>query len=113
MTSGVDDPFQPAIGELYLVRTAILLLPDPKTWRPAVVIERSSGASGRVFVVTRTTDTKKKGIEHPPAPTLRLTEQGVFWRYSSAEARMWTKRNCKLRGVLDTVTLHRVLKRFG
>jgi hypothetical protein len=110
---GVDDPFVPSIGELYLVRTDILLLPDPKPWRPAVVIERPAGPFGRVHLVTRTTETTRKGVEHPAVPALGLDLTGVFWRYSSAEAMAWTRRNCRLLGLLDTVTLRRVMARFG
>lgn len=113
MASTADAPFVPNVGELYWVCTEIMLLPDPKEWRPAVVVERSAGPFGRVHVVTRTTDTTRKGIEHQPVAALGLRHPGVFWRYSSAEARMWTPRNCRLMGMLDTVTLRRVMARFA
>lgn len=80
-----------------------------------VVIERPAGLVGRVHVVTRTTDTTttRKGVDHPPMPALGLHAPGVFSRYSSAEAVSWTLRNCQLLGMLDSVTLRRVLARFG
>lgn len=31
VSPSLDDPFIPSVGELYLVRTEILLLPDPKS----------------------------------------------------------------------------------
>jgi hypothetical protein len=90
-----------------------MLLPDPKEWRPVVVIERPAGLVGRVHVVTRTTDTTRKGVDHPPMPALGLQSPGVFWRYTSAEAVSWTPRNCRLLGMLDPVTLRQVLERFA
>jgi len=110
--SSADDPFVPSIGEIYLVRTEIMLLPDPKERRPAVVIERPAGPVGRVHVVTRTTDTTRKGVAHPPTPALGLQSAGVFWRYTSTEAASWTPRNCRLLGILDPLTLRRILERF-
>jgi hypothetical protein len=113
LASAADTPFVPNVGELYWVATQILLLPDPKEWRPAVVVERPSGPFGRVHVVTRTTDTTRKGVEHQPVAELGLRLPGVFWRYSTAEARMWTPGTCRLMGMLDAVTLRRVMVRFA
>ena len=108
-----DGPFLPVEGELYWVSTAILWGGDRKSTRPVVVIEASSGRVTRIVVVTRTTDTRRKGVPHQPMPEIGLTRPGVFADLRSAERMLWTPRNtCRL-GALPQDVFNDVMRRFG
>jgi hypothetical protein len=88
-----DQPFLPVLGDLYWVSTIILWSGDRKPTRPVVVIEVPPDLFGRIAVVTRTTDTTRKGVTHDPMPEIGLGKSGVFADYASTEAMLWTPRN--------------------
>jgi hypothetical protein len=108
-----NEPFLPMEGELYWISTVILWGGDRKPTRPVVVIEAPPSRLARIAVVTRTTDTMRKGVPHRPIPEIGLTRPGVFADLRSAEKVLWTPRNaCKL-GVLPQEVFNDVMRRFG
>ena len=68
----------PIPGGLYLVNTRLLSGTDPKPRRPAVVIALPAFGLTDVPLLTRTTDTGERGVQHPANPALGLTKPGVF-----------------------------------
>jgi mRNA-degrading endonuclease toxin of MazEF toxin-antitoxin module len=100
-------------GELYLVSTAILWGGDRKPTRPVIVIEAPQGRMTRIVVVTRTTDTRRKGVPHQPMPEIGLTKPGVFADLRSAEQMLWTPRNACRLGTLPQDVFSDVMRRFG
>ncbi len=109
----LDDPFVPLVGELYWVNTQILWSGDREPTRPLVVIEVPSEGLGRIAVVTRTSDTTRKGVSHDPVPELGLNRPGVFADFGSTESVLWTPRNVRRLGVLESEILAKVMERFG
>ncbi|HEY7873839.1 MAG TPA: hypothetical protein VIG64_01835 [Actinomycetota bacterium] len=109
----LDEPFMPAVGDLYWLNTQILWSGDRKPTRPVVVIETPAEEPGRIAVVTRTTDTTRKGVPHDPVPELGLRRPGVFADFASTESLLWTLRNVRRLGVLASDVLAKVMERFG
>jgi len=109
----LDEPFLPTIGDLYWVQTIILWSGDKKSRRPVVVIEAPRDRFGRVFMVTRTSDTTRKGVPHEAMPGIGLSKPGVFVRFASAEASLWTPRNVQRLAPLPADVLAKVMGRFG
>lgn len=68
----------PIRGGLYLVNTSLLSGSDPKPKRPAVVVTLPAYGLTDVPLLTRTTGTSERGVEHPTNATLGLTQRGVF-----------------------------------
>ncbi|MGH3305987.1 MAG: hypothetical protein ACRDOK_30885 [Streptosporangiaceae bacterium] len=108
-----DVPFLPVEAEVYWVRTMILWSADKKPTRPVVVIEAPPTSLGRVLVVTRTTDVKRRGVPHDAMPEIGLSRCGVFADFGSAEATLWTRRNARRLGILPASVFRQVLERFG
>jgi hypothetical protein len=108
-----DEPFLPIEGELYWVRTMIFWGGDRKPTRPVVAIEAPSGGMTRIAVVTRTTDTSRKGVLHQPMPEIGLTKPGVFADLRSTERILWTPRNARRLGILAEDVFNEVMRRFG
>jgi hypothetical protein len=108
----LDQPFLPVLGDLYWVSTVILWSGDRKPTRPVVIIEVPSDLFGRIAVVTRTTDTTRKGVAHDPMPEIGLDKPGVFADYTSTEALLWTPRNVQRLAALPAPMLANVLDRF-
>jgi hypothetical protein len=108
----LDQPFLPVLGDLYWVSTVILWSGDKKPTRPVVVIEVPSDLFGRIALVTRTSDTTRKGVAHDPMPEIGLAKPGVFADYASTEAILWTPRNVQRLGALPAPVLANVLDRF-
>jgi mRNA-degrading endonuclease toxin of MazEF toxin-antitoxin module len=109
----LDEPFMPVVGDLYWVNTQILWSGDRKPTRPVVVVETPAEDLGRIAVVTRTTDTTRKGVPHDPVPELGLHRPGVFADFGSTESVLWTLRNVRRLGVLASDVLAKVMERFG
>lgn len=66
------------VGGLYRVDTVLLSVYDPKPRRPAVVIALPPYGLAHLPVLTRTSDTTVRGVQHPRNPTLELSKDGVF-----------------------------------
>lgn len=73
--TGADGP---VVGGLYLVDTVLLSAYDPKPRRPAVVIALPPYGLSDPPVLTRTSDTSIRGVQHPRNPALQLSKDGVF-----------------------------------
>jgi mRNA-degrading endonuclease toxin of MazEF toxin-antitoxin module len=108
-----DEPFLPVEGELYWVSTKIFWGGDSKPTRQVVVIEAPSDRITRIAVVTRTTDTSRKGVLHQPMPEIGLTKPGVFADLRSTEKMLWTPRNARRLGTLAEDVFNEVMRRFG
>jgi mRNA-degrading endonuclease toxin of MazEF toxin-antitoxin module len=108
-----DGPFLPITAELYWVSTVILWGGDRKPTRPVVVIEAPLGRLTRIVVVTRTTDTTRKGVPHQAMPEIGLAKPGVFADLRSAESSLWTPRNARRLGILPQEVFDDVMRRFG
>lgn len=99
----------PRVGEIYLVETWIFGGSDPKQNRPCVVVREPASETDLVMVITRTSDTDVRGVQHPQDPSLRLTLPGVFSlrHLRSAEARLFMAA-VEFRGELPEPYLTRV-----
>ncbi|MGH9086366.1 MAG: hypothetical protein ACRDYW_13025, partial [Acidimicrobiales bacterium] len=69
-------PLNPLPGEVYKVDTTILdnNAGDHTPWRRVVVIEVPAATTGRITVVTRTSDINKHGIPSPADTALDLNK---------------------------------------
>lgn len=68
----------PIVGGLYRIDTILLSAYDPKPKRPAVVLAMPAYGTTDVRVLTRTSDTTQRGVQHPKSRSLGLTKDGVF-----------------------------------
>lgn len=110
------DPFVPALHELYLIDTKIFGLGgDPAADRPAVVIAVPPFAGSRspIHVVTRTSQLRTPGVQHPADPGLGLNKDGVFSDLASVEQQLWRPENVILLGVLENPYRDQVMERFS
>jgi len=110
---GLDDPYLPKVGELYLVGKEILNEIDVHPKRPAVVIEVPTDPNGFIEIVTRTTDLTRPGVPHAATPTEHLRHPGVFSYLRSASAVLWKRPRVEWLGELDEATLEAVLEMFS
>jgi len=67
----------PEVGDLFWV-PSFLLPGDPEDSRPIVVVERPRSELDSVQVITRTHDTKVRGVLHPADRANGLNLPGVF-----------------------------------
>jgi hypothetical protein len=110
---GLDDPYIPKVGELYLVAKEILGVVDIHPKRPAVVIEVPADLNGRIHVVTRTTDMERPGVPHAAVASDQLDQPGVFGYLRSAAAIVWKRPYVEYLGVLGDEILSAVLEWFA
>ena len=110
---GLDDPYLPKVGELYLVAKEILGVVDVHPKRPAVVIEVPFDINGRIHLVTRTTDLDRPGVPHAAMPSEHLYQAGVFGYLRSAAAIVWKRPHVEFIGILDAETLDAVMVWFA
>lgn len=91
MDPPLDEPQLPQVGELYWAETWIFGGSDPKPERPCVVVREPTSMTDLVVVITRTSDTDRRGVQHPPDSSLDLNKAGVFSlrHLRSAEARLF------------------------
>jgi mRNA-degrading endonuclease toxin of MazEF toxin-antitoxin module len=113
MGDPLDVPFLPAVGDLYWVETIIFWSGDWKPTRPVVVLESPSNRFGRIIMVTRTSDTARKGVFHDAMPEIGLSRPGVFRNLVSAAASVWTPRNVRRLGQLPAATFDKIMDRLG
>src|SRR5437762_1175659 len=109
----LDEPFRPVPGDLYWVNTIITWSGDRKPTRPAVVIEAPVQGIGRIMMVSRTSDTTRKGVHHDAMPEIGLNKPGVFRTLTSTEASLWTPRNVQRLGALPADVFNEIMKRYG
>lgn len=108
-----DDPYLPNPGDVYWVDTSILDNHDPKPKRPALVARVPHSLTGRIILVTRTTDlTRTPGVPSPPDRSLQLNKPGIWGYVASAEASLWTPSMVTRCGVGDAAHLRAVRQEF-
>jgi hypothetical protein len=111
----LGEPFLPAVGELYLIDTAVYRLGiDPAANRRAVVITvpAMAGSKAPIQVVTRTSQ-GVPGVEHPADPSIGCDLDGVFSDLASIEQQMWRAGYVLKLGDLPEPYRSRVLERFS
>jgi hypothetical protein len=111
----LGEPFLPAVGELYLIDTAVYTLGiDPAANRRAVVITvpAISGSKAPVQVVTRTSQ-DVPGVGHPADLSIVCDLDGVFSDLVSIEQQTWRPGNVLKLGDLPEPYRSRVLERFS
>lgn len=109
----LDRSFLPDVGDLYWVKSIIFWSGDRKPTRPVVVLESPPDRFGRILMVTRTSDTSRKGVFHDAMPEIGLTKPGVFRNLVSAAASVWTPRNVQHLGSLPAATFDKIMDRLG
>lgn len=99
----------PQLGEVYWTETWIFGGSDPKPERPCVVMREPTSTTDLVVVITRTSDTDVRGVQHPKDPSLGLNKPGAFSlrHLRSAEARLFLAAG-QLRGSLPEPYLTQV-----
>lgn len=109
-----DNPYLPDVGEIYWVDSAIIHPKDKKPDRPVLVVEVPATLSGRITIVTRTTNEERTpGVPSPPDPDLGLNKPGVWGYLRSAEANLWTPSMVEYRGPVELAVLLAVREVFG
>ena len=109
-----DAPYLPAAGEVYWVDSAIIHPRDKKSDRPVLVVEVPATTSGRITIVTRTTNEERTpGLPSPADTDLGLNKPGVWGYLRTAEANLWTPSMVEYRGSVDLDVLVGVRKVFG
>jgi len=108
--TGAGEPFMPEVGEVYQVKTDIYMTFDRKAERPCVVVAVPVAAHQRIGIVTRTSNTDVKGVDHPADLSLDLNLNGVFAGYNSVEQQLWTSANVRYLGTLPDPWLTSVLE---
>lgn len=109
-----DAPYLPSVGEVYWVDSAIIHPKDKKSDRPVLVVEVPASISGRITIVTRTTNEERTpGLPSPADTELGLNRPGVWGYLRTAEANLWTPSMVEYRGSVDLAVLVAVRKVFG
>jgi len=89
----LDEPeWQPPDrGEVWLVSRDIRSTGDKKPFRPAVVMQTPAKITGRILIVTRTTDEDGDafGAYSPEDKPNGLTKEGVWSVRDTVEASLW------------------------
>jgi hypothetical protein len=99
-------PQVPHPGDVCLVSSVIRNPYDPKPFRPAVVVQVPATINGRIVIITRTTDLEVyPGLYSPPDPNLKLTEEGIWSRRETVEARLWLPPDVVPLGQVDAIEL--------
>jgi len=108
-----DTPYLPDPGDVYWVDTSILDNHDPKSKRPALVVRVHHSLTGRIIVVTRTTNlTRTPGVPSPSDRSLQLNKPGIWGHLASAEASLWTPSMVTWCGSVDAAHLKAVRREF-
>ena len=108
-----DDPCLPDPGDVYWVDTSILDNHDPKSKRPALVARVPHSLTGRIILVTRTTDlTRTPGVLSPPDRNIQLNKPGIWGHVASAEASLWTPSMVTWCGCVNAAHLQAVREEF-
>jgi hypothetical protein len=105
-------PFLPVEGEVYRVRPLIYGSTDPASLRPVVVLLVPALKSGRIQIVTRTSQVVR-GVKHLADPVLGLDRDGVFSDLAGVERSLWCSQNVILCGRLGEATWRAVQERFS
>ncbi|MDE2822956.1 MAG: hypothetical protein OXK79_05570 [Chloroflexota bacterium] len=109
-----DDPYLPAVGEVYWVNCTIITPADSKPDRPVLVVSVPADALGRITVVTRTSNTQRRpGVASAVDDALGLNKPGVWGYVRTAEAALWTPTMVTYRGVIEVEVLQQVREEFG
>jgi hypothetical protein len=109
-----DDPYLPAVGEVYWVDSTIIHPRDKKNDRPVLVVDVPSTLTGRITMVTRTTnEDRTPGVPSPAVSELGLNKPGVWGYVRSAEVSLWTPSMVEYRGSVELAVLVAVRKAFG
>lgn len=109
-----DEPYLPSVGEVYWVYSTIIHPKDKKNDRPVLVVEVPVTLSGRITIVTRTSNEERTpGFPSPIDATLGLNKPGAWGYLRSAEANLWTPSMVQYLGVVELSVLLGVRKVFG
>lgn len=103
----------PIFGEVYKVRGHIQIPTDKKWDRRAVVVGVPIDPDGRVRIVTRTSELKRKGVISPIDAELGFDLPGVWGHYRSVDARLWVPPDIAFVGVLDPAVVKAICEFFG
>jgi len=102
----------PNRGDVYMVRGSIQDPVDKKYSRRAVVVWVPCDINGRIKIITRTTNLRRRGIPSPIDLSMDLDEEGVWGYYRTVEARLWVPPEVRFLGTLDTKTVDVISKKF-
>jgi hypothetical protein len=93
--SGIQPVVLPTRGQVFKVLGAIQDPVDKKYDRRAVVVRVPRDVNGRITIITRTTNTKRRGVYSPIDLSNDLDEEGVWGYYRTVDARLWVKPDVK------------------
>lgn len=98
----------PAFGEVYKVAGHIQNPRDKKPNRRALVVWVPGDVDDRIRLVTRTTDTNRKGVRSSKDSTMGFDCDGVWGHYRSVDARLWVPPDVVYLGILDPDIVHQI-----
>lgn len=104
-------PLNPLPGEVYKIDTTILddNEGDHANWRRAVIIDVPASITGRITVVTRTSNPKRKpGVPSSKNTTLDFSKPGVWGYVRTSLASLWTPETAKFSGVLPNAEVDKI-----
>lgn len=108
---GSPPPVQlPRSGEVYKVAGHIQDPCDKKPNRRALVVWVPGDLNGRVRLVTRTSDTDRKGVPSPTDPAMGFDRAGVWGHYRSVDARLWVPPDVVYVGELDPAVVDEICR---
>lgn len=109
-------PLKLVVGDVWKVDPTILERNsfDHADWRRAVIIDLPAELTGRLTVVTRTSDTNRKpGIFSPVDRSVDLPKPGVWGYVKHSVAALWTPETAKYCGPCPRPEFEDVMELFG
>jgi hypothetical protein len=103
----------PARGQVFKVLGAIQDPVDKKYNRRAVVVRVPRDVNGRITIITRTTNLKKRGVRSPIDVSKDLDEEGVWGHYRTVDARLWVAPDVQYICTLAPAEVDEICDKFG
>lgn len=103
----------PKVGEIYWVAGAVQNPKDTKPQgRPALVVWVPKTINGRITIVTRTTELKRRPGIFSPKGTAGLNKDGVWGHRRTVDGRLWLPPEVDHLGNEDPARIANVLRVF-
>ena len=85
---------------------------DKKYNRRAVVALVPRDVSGRITIITRTTNLTRRGVHSPIDLSMDLDEEGVWGYYRTVDARLWVPPDVQYLATLPPAEVDKICRKF-